>query len=51
MNIDIVTEGVHVSTEHQGGIHERTWVYKFALFPNFHLLDVEYEASIENLEG
>ena len=49
MDVNIITESIHVSTEYQWRIHEGAWIHKLSLFLNLHLLDIEYEASIEDL--
>ena len=51
VNVDIITKCIHVSTKYQWSIHEWTWINKLSLFLNLHFLDVEYEASIEDLLG
>lgn len=48
---NIVSEGVEVAAENQWGIHEGAGVDKLAFFADLHLLDVEYEAAVEDLEG
>ena len=49
MDVDIISKSVKVSTEHQWGVHERAGVDKLAFLSDRHFLDVEYEASIEDL--
>ena len=38
-----------MSTEHQWGVHEWAGVHKLSFLSDRHFLDVEYEASIEDL--
>jgi hypothetical protein len=49
VDIDIISKSVQVSAKHQGGVHERTRIDEFAFVRDSHFLDVEYEASIEDL--
>jgi len=49
MDVDIISESVEMPTEYEWGIHEWTWINEFTFLFDFHVLDVEYEASIENL--
>lgn len=51
VNENIITEGVQVASEHKRSIHKRAWVNQLAFLTNFHLLDVEYETAVEDLEG
>lgn len=49
MNVDIISKSVKMTTKDERSIHEWTRINKFTLLFDFHALDVEYEASIENL--
>ena len=51
MDVDIVSIGVHVTSEDQGGVHERARIDEFAFFSHLHFLDIKYEASVEDLLG
>ena len=49
MDIDVISKSIKVSTKHQWGVHERARVDKLSFLSDRHFLDVEYEASIEDL--
>jgi hypothetical protein len=49
VDVNIIAKSIKVSSEYEWCIHEGTWVNKFALLSDLHLLDVEYKASIEDL--
>lgn len=51
VNVNVVSKSIEVSSKHQGRIHERAWIYKLTFFFNFHLLEIEYETSIKDLES
>ena len=48
---NVVSEGVEIASEYQWRVHERARVYQFAFLADLHLLDVEYEAAVEDLES
>jgi len=49
VDVDVVSKGVEMPTEHEGSVHEWAWINKLTFFFDFHFLDIEYEASVENL--
>ena len=49
VDVNVVSEGEQITTEHQRSVHERARVHKLTFLLDFHFLDVEYEAPIENL--
>jgi len=49
VDVDVVSEGVEVPAEHERGVHEWAWVNELTFLFDFHFLDIEYEASVENL--
>jgi hypothetical protein len=49
VDVDVISESVQVSSEHQRGVHERTGINELAFVRDCHFLDIEYEASIEDL--
>ena len=51
MHIDVVAISVEALIEHQRSIHERAWIHEATSLTNLHLLNVKYEASIENVES
>ena len=51
MDENIIAKGVQVAAEYQWSVHKRAWINQFALLPDFHLLDVEYKAAVEDLES
>lgn len=51
VDVDIVSESVEVAAKHERCVHERAWVNELAFLLDFHLLDVQDEAAIENEEG
>mgnify|MGYP007112324709 CR=1 FL=1 len=51
VDVDVISKGVEIASEHQGGVHERARVHEFAFFSHLHLLDVEYEAPVEDLRS
>lgn len=50
MHIHVVSVRVQVAVEHERSVHERAWVNKTAMLTNAHLLNVEYIATVEDLE-
>ena len=51
MHVDVVSIGVKVGVEDQGRVHERTGVDQAAPLTNLHLLHIEDEAPVEDVEG
>jgi hypothetical protein len=51
VDVDVVSESVQRVVEDQGGVHKAAGVDQSTLLHNSHLLDVEKEAPIEDLEG
>jgi len=49
VDVDVISKSIKVSAEHQWGVHERARVNKLSFLSDRHFLDVEYEASIEDL--
>jgi hypothetical protein len=51
MDVDIVTISVQAVVEHKRSVHERARIDKTTSLMNYHLLNVEYEATVEDLES
>ena len=50
VNVDVIAERVQVTAKNKRRVHEAARVHKFAFLADLHLLHVEHEASVENLE-
>ncbi len=51
MDVNIISIGVQTVVKYQWGIHEAAWVYKTSPFTNLHLLHIEHEAAVEDMES
>ena len=51
MHVDVIAVSVQVVVEHEWRVHERAGVNKTSPLLDFHLLDVEYEAAVEDMES
>ena len=51
MDIDVIAISIDAAVEDERRVHEAAWVNQLALFSDLHFLDVEYEASVEDLLG
>ena len=51
VNVNVITKSIEVTSKHQGCIHKRAWIDKLTFLFDFHLLEIEYETSIEDLES
>ena len=51
MDVNVVSKGIQIAAENKRSIHERAWVHQLALFTDLHLLHIEDEAAIKDLEG
>lgn len=51
MDVDVVSKRIQIAAENERGVHKRAWVHQFSLLTDLHLLYVEDEAAIEDLEG
>lgn len=49
VDVNIISKSIQVAAEHQGRIHEGAWIDELSFFIDLHFLDIEYEASIEDL--
>lgn len=49
VDVDIVSKGVEITSENKRSVHEWAGINKLTFLFDFHFLDIEYEASIENL--
>ena len=50
VNVDVIAERVQVTAKNKRRVHETARVHKLAFFADLHLLHVEHEATVENLE-
>ena len=51
MHIDVITISIEARVEYQRCIHERTRIHEAASLTKLHLLNIEHEASVEDMEG
>ena len=51
MHVDVIAVGVQVVVEHERRVHEGAGVNKTTPLLDFHLLDVEYETAVEDMES
>jgi len=49
MDIDIVSECIHVASKDEWSIHEGAWINELTFLFDLHFLNVEQETSIEDL--
>ena len=51
MDVDVIAIGVEGVVEDEGRVHEAARVDQAAPLTNLHLLNVKYEAAVENMES
>ena len=51
VDVNVISKSIKVATEHKWSVHERAWIDKLTFFFDFHLLEIEYETSIKDLES
>lgn len=51
MNVNVIAIGIETVIEDQWRVHKRTRIHQAASLTNLHLLNIEYEAAVENVES